>query len=272
VLALIPATLMAYGRFVEPQLLTVTRADIALPGAEAGGYTVRIALFSDTHHGVYKNAMPMQRIVDKVNGEEVDAVFIAGDFLYELAPEKVAETVAPLAQSKAPVYAVTGNHDVGYPGPALGPELTAALEAADVIVVDNISLVTQIGGHAIEVAGVSDLWEGQQLFMRSVDEPRPPLIVLTHNPDTALAAPESYGFDLMLAGHTHGGQIRLPFLVQAVIPTEYPFDKGIHRVAVGTRAERLVYVTPGTGMVGLPMRFAMPPRIDVLTLRLPPDR
>jgi len=80
--------------------------------------------------------------------------------------------------------------------------------------------------------------------------------------------PDSLTYDLMLAGHTHGGQIRLPGLVQKVIPTGYPFDRGLHEPTIGDDT-RLVYVTSGTGMVGLPMRFNMPPRIDLLTVKLP---
>ena len=72
----------------------------------------------------------------------------------------------------------------------------------------------------------------------------------------------------MLAGHTHGGQVRIPGLVRRVVPTQYPFDKGLHEV-VTRGGDRLVYVATGTGMVGLPLRLNMPPRIDVLTVHLP---
>ena len=72
----------------------------------------------------------------------------------------------------------------------------------------------------------------------------------------------------MLAGHTHGGQIRIPLLYKHMIPTRWPFDKGLY-IYPSRTGGRLVYVTPGTGMVGLPMRFLMPPRIDILTVHLP---
>jgi len=73
---------------------------------------------------------------------------------------------------------------------------------------------------------------------------------------------------LMLAGHTHGGQVRIPGLYQHVLPVTGPFDRELHRFT-SPAGERLVYVTTGTGMVGVPMRFLMPPRVDILTVHLP---
>jgi len=95
-----------------------------------------------------------------------------------------------------------------------------------------------------------------------------PIFLLTHNPDTAFKVPPSFDYDLMLAGHTHGGQVRIPGLIHKVIPTEYPFDKGLHTKQIAGH-KRLIYVTTGTGMVGVPLRFNMPPRIDILTVSMP---
>lgn len=263
------SSLLAYARFIEPRILNVERVEIVLEGANETSQTVRIALFSDTHFGVYRNAMPMDRIVDRLTKETPDAVFIAGDFLYHLSPGDIPEALAPLEWLEAPIYAVLGNHDVGFPGPIYSAELYAALENLGVTLVENRAIETTIGGQEIVIGGTSDLWQRQQNFAFTSTLPDKPLILLTHNPDTALSVPDDIPFSIMLAGHTHGGQIRLPGMVNRVIPTQYPFDKGLHRVATNG-GQRLVYVTSGTGMVGLPMRFAMPPRIDVLTFRLPP--
>ncbi|MEM6377444.1 MAG: hypothetical protein AAF705_04470 [Bacteroidota bacterium] len=95
-----------------------------------------------------------------------------------------------------------------------------------------------------------------------------PEALLTHNPDTALHVPQGVEYDLMLAGHTHGGQVRIPGLIDRVIPAAYPFDHGLH-IYPSAEGDRLVYVTSGTGMIGLPLRFNMAPRIDLLTLHVP---
>ena len=94
------------------------------------------------------------------------------------------------------------------------------------------------------------------------------MILLTHNPDTALLVPDDFAYDLMLAGHTHGGQVREPCLYQKALPVTGPFDRELHPLA-SPAGERLVCVTTGTGMAGVPLRFLMPPRVDILTIHLP---
>ena len=262
------ATVFAYARFVEPQLLMVHTETVLTQGATEKSPSIKLALFSDTHFGIFKHAVPMSRIVAKVNAQTPDAVFIAGDFLYYLNPIDIPKALAPLSELHAPVYAVLGNHDVGHPGPVYTKELYSALQALGVTLVENRAIGVTIAGQDIVIGGVSDLWQGQQSYTFTRTLPDKPLILLTHNPDTALVVPSDIPFALMLAGHTHGGQVRLPGLFKKVIPTEYPFDKELHKVA-SDGGERLVYVTPGTGMVGLPLRFNMAPRIDVLIVHLP---
>jgi len=267
-LCILGSSLLAYGRFVEPRLLNTHSETIFTQGADETSPSIRIALFSDTHFGIFKNAMPMSRIVRRINDEAPDAVFISGDFLYHLPPEDIPAALAPLAELSAPIYAVLGNHDVGFPGPIYTGDLYSALHALGVTLVENRAYEARIGGQDILIGGTSDLWQRQQDFSFTNTLPDKPLILLTHNPDTALNVPNNIPFALMLAGHTHGGQVRIPGLIKKVIPTQYPFDKGLHSVPKGD-IERLVYVTTGTGMVGLPFRFNMPPRIDILTVHLP---
>lgn len=257
-----------YARFVEPRILSSKYETLILDGATETTPSIRIALFSDTHFGIFTNAMPMARIAERIEQEDVDAVFIAGDFLYHLPRIDIPLALAPLEELGVPVYAVLGNHDVGFPGPIYTADLYSALQTLGITLVENRVYGATIAGQDILVGGVSDLWQRQQDFSFANKLPDKPLILLTHNPDTALTAPPDLAFTLMLAGHTHGGQVRLPGLVQRVVPTQYPFDKGLHKVETKS-GERLVYVTTGTGMVGLPLRFNMPPRLDILTLHLP---
>jgi len=266
--AVVCTSVIAYARFVEPRILTVQHSEITLEGAKPQGPTISIALFADTHFGIFTHAMPMKRIVDRINREAPDAVMIAGDFLYYLPPQNIPGALAPLADLQAPIFAVLGNHDVGFPGPIYTDELYSALSELGVILVENRAHRIELAGQNVIIAGTSDLWQQQQDFSFSTDLSDVPIFLLTHNPDTAFEVPESVDYDLMLAGHTHGGQIRLPGLFKKVIPTDYPFDKGLHRLQFGDQS-RLVFVTPGTGMVGLPFRLNMPPRIDLLTVTTP---
>ena len=109
--AMLPASVLAYARFVEPHRLNVVETSIDLTDG-AGGRLLRAAVFADTHYGMFSNAVSANRIVNAVNKANVDVVFIPGDFVYHLPEERFAETFAPLADLDAPVFAVLGNHDV----------------------------------------------------------------------------------------------------------------------------------------------------------------
>jgi len=254
---------LAWARFVEPRLLLIEETELTLTGYERDRPPLRIALFADMHLGLFGNAHPMQRLVDKIETLDVDAVFLAGDLLYDIPLEEIHAAVAPLSDLTAPTFVVRGNHDIGAPGPDYGMVLWDALAETGVTLVENRSFDLVLDGQRFLVAGTSDLWQRDNSQRVRFEAPAGvPVVMLTHNPDVALSVPDDVRYDLMLAGHTHGGQIRLPFLTRLAIPTVYPFDTGLHTLPNGRR----VFVTAGTGMVGLPMRFLRPPRIDVLTL------
>lgn len=267
--ALVLSLPLAWARFGEPSLLLVHEDTIILPGASASSPSIKIALFGDPHIGLFPNAMPLARIVDRINAQHVDAVFLAGDLTYYPEAEDLPGKFAALAGLEAPLFAVFGNHDVGFPGENLTGPLMRVLQEAEARVVHNRALEVEIGGEAVIVSGASDLWERRQDFGFHASLPEGvPVILLTHNPDTAYNVPDDFRYDLMLAGHTHGGQVRIPGLFQRMIPVQGPFDKELHQFQTPA-GERLIYVTTGTGMTGLPMRFLMPPRIDVLTVHFP---
>lgn len=263
------ASVIAYARFIEPQILHTVETDIDL-SAGRPAETLRIAVVADMHYGIFANSIPMDRLARRVNSEKVDAVFIPGDFVYHLPVSDFDKTFAAIKLFDAPVYAVLGNHDVGFPGPDVSQELAKTLQENGVILVENRAVDATIANHEIQIAGVSDIWQQRQSYAsiaRASDKPR---LLLAHNPDTAYDIPAAFDYDLMISGHTHGGQVRLPGMLRRVIPTRYPFDKGLHTISRGA-GDRRVFVTPGTGMVGLAMRFRMPPRIDVLNLIMPED-
>lgn len=252
------AAAFVWMRFVEPNWITRDETAIAV-GAKAP-----IALISDFHLGAYKGAGFVERVVEHLNAEQMDCVLIAGDFLY--VPRLPLDPLfAPLKGIKLPVYAVLGNHDRH----ELGPPLTEAreielvdqaLQRAGVRLIEN--QIVNCGGVAI--AGIGDRWSGREdaRFARAYKGDKP-LVALTHNPDTApdLNAP---AVKLVLAAHTHGGQIRIPWLYKKVLPVSGPFDAGLHPPA--KPGQPPVFVTTGLGETVLPMRLFNPPVIDVLKL------
>lgn len=238
-------------RFVEPAQLIERDTAVAL------GTGSRVALLSDTHLGVYKDAAFIARAPD--------CVLIAGDFLY--APDRpLDELFAGFKAIRAPVYAVLGNHDsheLAWPkgGETDSAVLISALGRAGVRVIEN--QVADCG--KLKVAGIGDRWSGREDFRAAAAyKGDAPLLLLTHNPDSAFDAPRGIS-PLLLTGHTHGGQIRLPLIYPHVLPVRGPFDRGLHPQVqwssdpVGRPA---VFVTSGLGEIGLPMRLFNPPAID----------
>jgi predicted MPP superfamily phosphohydrolase len=238
-------------RFIEPTLIVERTTVLNL------GFQARLALISDYHMGLYNSPAFLDRVVDRLNAMPMDAVLIAGDHLSK--PDRpLSELLAPLARLRHPAFSVPGNHDESFPGPPVRDELRSALLAVGVTPVEYRHVVHE---H-FTLVGMGDHFAGRDgigpLLAAPVDKPR---IVLMHNPDSAMALPPGSAV-LALAGHTHGGQVRIPLLYRHAIPCFYPFDRGLH-----TFGPVPTFVTSGLGQTGLPMRFLNPPVIDVLEIR-----
>lgn len=255
---------LAYARFVEPRILLTAEHEITLDRCGASSGAVRIAAFSDTHNGLFGNAMAIDRIARRVDAASADFVLIAGDFIYFLDPAKYPETFAALKNIRAPVFAVLGNHDLGIPGPDFRVALNKALPDAGVRLIDNQALRVSNSKFTIELVALSDQWDHHQKLSLLMTAPSAPRIVLTHNPATMKDFRRGMTADLLVGGHTHGGQIQLPFLTCALTGVYGDAAYGLRSVG-----DVEIFTTSGTGMVGLPMRFRVPPRIDILNVRYP---
>lgn len=257
----IALTLIAYGRFIEPRLLFTPEHDIRLKGCFPEAGVMRIAVFSDLHLSPYRYAMPVERIATRVNAAKPDFVLIAGDYVSYLPVDKFDEAFAALGDMGAPVYAVLGNHDHGLPGPDVAVPLRDSLERLGVSMIDDRAVDIAGEDFNIELVGLSDLWKGGQnisLLNRPSQKPR---LVLTHNPETIGVIAADRQPDLLIAGHTHGGQVNLPILT-----CQIEFACSVARYGYRETEDGAVFVTSGTGQSMLPVRFRAPPRIDVLNL------
>lgn len=263
-----------YARFIEKNLIVTKNTDVNV------GFKAKVIVISDIHLGAYNNSHFLDRIVDKINKiEGVDAVMIAGDSTYYPSGD-LNSLFKPLGRIKHPVYAVLGNHDSEQPGPYLRDKLKIALEAQGVKFLYN--QVAEIDGGRIKVLGLGDDWAGEdEVSMLNNFSKDDNVIVIAHNPDTTIKY-QSSNADLTLSGHTHGGQIRIPFFYKSQIPSAYGFNQGLYKLnkkdgtltadkysesAPAGDAFGQVYVSSGTGVIGLPMRLGIPPVIDVLNLK-----
>ncbi|MET0892800.1 MAG: metallophosphoesterase [Pseudoxanthomonas sp.] len=250
--------LFAWSRFVEPQLIRVRETTLSGTGVHA-----RIALISDIHLGIYKDRHFLERVVTRINALPVDAVVIAGDLTYEPAAGSLHRMFSPLARLRRPVYAVLGNHDQQMPGADIDQALRNALTGNGVRIIEGRTVDT---GSGYRWAGLGDHWAGKDdpAFLKAAPNALPTLVVV-HNPDSAMRLAPADA-TLVLAGHTHGGQIRIPWLYRKVIPTAYDFDRG-EQLAHTPQGNVRVFTTTGLGEIGLPMRLFNPPTIDLLHLR-----
>ena len=252
--------LLIYARFIEPFFIKVQTTKYQFNSEQSFNKPVKIALIADLHIGLFSgDERQLKKIVQKLNQEQPDLVVVAGDWTYE--PEmSLVQELAVLKEIQAPVYSVNGNHDEQYPGPPIQALLAEALAVNNVIDVE---------GQIVEfddfrLLGVGDLWAGKTDMRYMPDLPQDkPWIILSHNPDTVDMVPELPSRPLMLSGHTHGGQVELPWLTDYIMKkvSILGHKKGLYR-----HEHADVFVTVGTGMVGVPFRFRAPPTIDIIEL------
>ena len=154
-------------------------------------------------------------------------VMIAGDWTFHAEPDDLEDIFRPLSYLHVPVYGVLGNHDVEHPGPKIRNQLVPVLEEHGVIMLQND--VLDFGDRKLVGLGDYTGREDEVSLLRQFHV-LDTVVVLTHNPDTTLAY-DGYGADLTLVGHTHCGQIRLPFIHDYIAPFYIPvkgaFDCGV---------------------------------------------
>ncbi len=224
----------------------------------------RFALFSDHHLGVYNDHHLLERAFKKDNWtERVDFVVIAGDWVYGITEKEIETFYEPFGKLDIPVYAVLGNHDFAPAGELdtqEGQKLMETLQDLGVIFIDNHIENFEKNGKSMQIAGLGELWNDQANIeiLKELD-PTLPSITIVHNPDAA-ALIQKNATNLVLAGHTHGGQIRIPFIYKHLIPTELDFDDGQGWFNLNSNP---LYITSGLGEMGVPMRLGVPPEIVI---------
>lgn len=259
------AAAVAYATLIEPRWLHVTRTRVHIRTLPPGLEGLRIALLTDLH--VTGAPVPglVRRAIDATLREQPDLIAVTGD-LAEDEPglraslEALGRLTAPLG-----VYAVPGNHD-HRAGIAAWRRAFAGTTAIRDLTNDFVLL--ERGGAHVCIAGVDDAAEGTPDLALPDPERRGLTVLLAHSPDQAERCRRSYdAVDLILSGHTHGGQIRLPFFGPPVHATDHPdlYVEGLRR-----RPWTQVYTARGLGTTRLPVRFLAPPELAILELTRAP--
>ena len=262
------------GILLAPNLPRVVRQEFHLQRwpERLNGFTV--AVLSDFHYDPIFSVHPLRAAIAMVNNLHPDLIALTGDFVTvpptgdEAKGALAAEPCASLLrQMSAPhgLWAVMGNHD-----DATDPEhVTRALQAQNIQVLANQSQPIEQDGARFWLAGVNDVMNGAADLSKTMHgvPASEAVILLAHEPDFADEAAKS-PIDLQISGHSHGGQIRIPFLPPLYLPAlAKKYVWGTYQVG-----PLMLHTSAGLGTIGVPMRLNCPPEITLVTLRPPAKR
>lgn len=260
ILPLVPGVTWPYGRQLRSDL-TLATADLAVPRLAESFEGLKVLLVTDPHAGPFVSPRDLEDAFERLMTVKPDLVLLGGDFAttsvadFEQAASAFRRFRAPLG-----VFAVLGNHD-HYTRDAAG--VKRRIEGEGIEVLENRSVAVRRNGASFLLAGIDDLMAGRPDLDAALDgwSGEEACVLLSHNPDVFFeAARRDVG--LVLAGHTHGGQIRMPGLPVLVRQSRFRLDEGRYRAG---RSE--LVVSRGIGVVGLPWRIGCPPEAVFLTLR-----
>jgi predicted MPP superfamily phosphohydrolase len=252
----------ARAALTEPYLLTIEHHAIQLPRLPKAFDGFRIVHLSDIHHSPFTSREQIERAVDTANRLKPDIVALTGDYISHDRQYAVpcAELLGRL-QARHGVYAVLGNHD-HWTDAAL---ITDLFRAEGITVLVNQGMRFELNGEAFWLAGVDDTMVGLEDLSLALAGARDSemKLLLAHNPIILRRAARAR-VDLVLSGHTHGGQVKLR---SERSPSGRPRRRLLR--GLGRQGETQIYVTRGLGTVVLPIRYGCPPEVSLLELRRP---
>ena len=263
------AAIAADSTLIEPDRPRLIRKDIALRRwpSRLDGFT--IALLSDFHYDPYFSVHPIRSAVEIVNRLQPDLIALTGDFISVPLfgnSAKGAADAEPCAQLlgklRAPhgVWSVMGNHDVF----SDVDRVTSALHAVGISTLSNRSIAIEKDNARFWLGGVDDVLGGSADVpgtLRGIPSEEA-VVLMAHEPDYADYV-AGYPVDLQLSGHTHGGQVRFPFMRPLYLPAlARKYVWGLFKIRALT-----LYTNAGIGTVELPVRWNCPPEITFITVR-----
>ena len=256
------AATSAYASLIEPSHYWLSETNVFIRDLPERFENFRITQLTDIHHSRILGINKVRHVVELAQQTKPDMFVLTGDYTtsYRRFIEPCAEALAPLNAPEG-VWAVLGNHD-HYTDPEL---TTRALRRHHITVLDNFHTTLQRGPDALQLSGIDDWTWNATDWTRAFSglKPSTPTILLSHQPGV-LDFDQTKNVALILSGHTHGGQVRLPFLgAPARFATkDLKYDRGLFH-----RGDTQLYVSSGTGVIGLPVRLGVRPEIAVLRLK-----
>ena len=276
-IAVICGGVYAYAKYIEPFALTDTSVSVSSPLIPEHADGLTLLAFSDTHFGEFYTVDDFEQVIESINEQSPDIVLFLGDLIdhYDdyIQTGNISDISRALLRIDAPMgkYAIYGNHD--YEG---GAEYTYGdiMTAGGFTVLKNRS--TSIADGALQLITIDELLVGYgNPDNASLADPNRFTLLLCHEPDVVDRLHGEF-VDLMISGHTHGGQIHTPIraINQIFLPVEgKKYVRGLYTLDASDSASSHrtdLFVTTGIGMTKLPLRFASRPEIVQFTLHTGP--
>lgn len=254
-----------YGTWIETDWLEVEDIEIAIPGLPTALDGFRIVQLSDFHLYPHTRLELIRKAVEESNLLKPDLAVLTGDFV--LSTAQAIDDLAPVLASLNPrlgIFAILGNHDYWQGADVV----TRGLETAGIPLLINRGVTLAHQNAAFHLAGVDDIWSGRPDLDAALAGATgdatgdTPVILLAHEPDFADRVAADGRVDLQLSGHSHGGQVRLPFLGAPFLPPYgRKYDLGHYTIG-----KMQLYTNRGLGVTA-PIRLNCPPEVTLITLR-----
>jgi predicted MPP superfamily phosphohydrolase len=252
----------AYARLIEPYNYWISETDIFIRDLPQSFEGFRITQLTDVHHSRILGINEIRRVVNLAQQTKPDMFVLTGDYstTYRRYIEPCAEALSALSAPEG-VWAVLGNHD-HYTDPEL---TTRALQRHHIAVLNNAHTTLERRSDSLQLSGIDDWTWNATDWARAFSglKTNTPTILLSHQP-AVLDFEQTKDVSLILSGHTHGGQLNFPLLgpPARLFTKDIRYARGLFR-----RGETQLYVSTGTGVIGLPLRLGVRPEIAVLRLR-----
>ncbi len=255
---------LGYPILIEPNWPILEKIDVPIDGLSQDLDNLTIGLMADFHRGRYTSDSDIHSAVELLQKENPDLILLAGDFV-EGKAEYIHSVASILSKLVAPlgIFAVLGNHDYWTDSKLI----RKVLEKFNIQVLINRAIELQLNNDSFHVVGLDDAWEGQpdyQIALKDIPE-KEMKILMVHEPDYAdFITCDNHWIPLQLSGHSHGGQVVIPFFGAPALPymgKKYPF--GLNKI---NNSGRYVYTTRGVGDV-VPVRFNCRPEVTLLKLK-----
>ncbi len=268
VISVLLLAVLYYTFAIEPDRLVINSVSLEVPHWSNALNGFKIVAISDIHGGSDNiTGEKIRKVVELANEQNPDIIVLLGDYvsqavsntspLLRIPMNEIADNLSGL-KAKFGVFAIIGNHDRWYNSSIVENEL----KRIGYNVIDNETVSFESDGKIVSIIGIEDFWKNQEVKIDdqlSKIKPLENLLVITHNPDSFDFTPES--ISLVMAGHTHGGQVNFPIIGTPILVAKPEYTAG-HVLKDG----RNLFVTTGVGTSGLGVRFRVPPEIAVITL------